>query len=167
MQSLIVGSIALVLGLTPVAQSGSNGKSDLAAIESFDQCDAAAAKIDDADTLISLWTKNGVLLQPFSDPVVGKAAIEKLLRQQKQASEQAHFKTVAYDEERSERKILGDRAWEWGSITVHTQLPSGKVAPQKAYLLRILARQKHGNWKFERVAVTLGPRPQNASATHE
>lgn len=72
MQSLIVGSIALVLGLTPVAQSGSNGKSDLAAIESFDQCDAAAAKIDDADTLISLWTKNGVLLQPFSDPVSGK-----------------------------------------------------------------------------------------------
>lgn len=72
MQSLIVGSIALVLGLTPVAQSGSNVKSDLAAIESFDQCDAAAAKIDDVDTLISLWTKNGVLLQPFSDPVSGK-----------------------------------------------------------------------------------------------
>ena len=105
-----------------------------------------------------------MLLQPFSDPVVGKAAIENLLREQKQASEHAQFKTVAYDEDWTEHKILGDRAWEWGSITVQTQLPNGKVVPQKAYLLRILARQKDGNWKFERVAVTLGPRPQNASA---
>ena len=164
MRSLIVGSIALVLGLTPVARSDSNGKSDLATIESFDQRDAAAAKIDDVDTLISLWSNDGVLLQPFSDPVVGKAAIENLLREQKQASEHAQFKTVAYDEDWTEHKILGDRAWEWGSITVQTQLPNGKVVPQKAYLLRILARQKDGNWKFERVAVTLGPRPQNASA---
>ena len=167
MRSLIVCSIAWALGLTPVAQSGSNGKSDLAAIESFDQRDAAAAKIDDVDTLISLWTNDGVLLQPFSDPVVGKAAIEKLLRQQKQASEQAQFKTLAYDEDWSERKILGGRAWEWGSITVQTQLPTGKVISQRAYLLRILALQKDGNWKFERVAVTLAPRPQNASAIHQ
>ena len=163
MRSLIFGSIALILGLMPFVQSDSNGKSDLAAIESFDQSDAAAAKIDDVDALISLWTDDGVLLQPFSDPVVGKAAIENLFRQQKQASQQAQFKTLAYDENWTERKILGDRAWEWGSITVQTQLPNGKVVPQKAYLLRILARQRHGNWKFERVAVTLGPRPQKES----
>jgi len=163
MRSLIFGSIALILGLMPFVQSDSNGKSDLAAIENFDQSDAAAAKIDDVDALISLWTDDGVLLQPFSDPVVGKAAIENLFRQQKQASQQAQFKTLAYDENWTERKILGDRAWEWGSITVQTQLPNGKVVPQKAYLLRILARQRHGNWKFERVAVTLGPRPQKES----
>lgn len=61
MRSLMLISFAMFLGLTSFEHSGARRESDLAAIESFDQRDAAAAKIDDVDTLTSLWTNDGVL----------------------------------------------------------------------------------------------------------
>jgi hypothetical protein len=104
MRALIIASLALLRAARCFAQSGAQSGSALAAIEKLDQRDAQAAKIDDVETLVSLWTDDGVLLQPFSDAVVGKAAIERVLRQQKQASEQARFKTIAYDEDWTEHK---------------------------------------------------------------
>jgi uncharacterized protein (TIGR02246 family) len=156
----LLASFLLFFCSTSFAYSRPARESDLAAIKDLDRRDAAAAKLDDVDTLVSLWTDDGVLLQPFSDPVIGKEAIQKRLRQQKQMSEQSQFKTLAYDEDWTERKIVGDRAWEWGAITVKTQLPNGRVVTEKAYLLRILSRQADGTWRFQRVAATLGPPPQ-------
>ena len=55
MCSAISSSLVLFVGLFSSAQKTTGPESDLATIESFDHRDAAAAKIDDADTLLSLW----------------------------------------------------------------------------------------------------------------
>lgn len=56
---------------------------DLAAIIALEQRDIQASKADDVRMLVSLWTDDGVLLQPGSDPIVGIAAIRELLEQEK------------------------------------------------------------------------------------
>lgn len=118
--------------------------------------DAQAAQINDVDTLISLWTDDGVLLMPGANPVVGKPSIRRLLETQKQQS--AGIKTVSYDEDWTERRTNGNAAWEWGSISVSIELPDGRRMSQKAFMLRILSRQPDGTWKFARAIGTPAPK---------
>src|SRR5690242_19196798 len=65
----LLASFLLFFCSTSLAYSRPARESDLAAIKDLDRRDAAAAKLDDVDTLVSLCTDDGVLLQPFSDPV--------------------------------------------------------------------------------------------------
>lgn len=121
---------------------------DLAAIVALEHRDDEASKINDVDVLVSLWTEDGVLLQPRSQAAVGIGAIRQVLEQQKQQS--ASISTLAYDEDWKERCILGDEAYEWGEISVTIRLPNGKEVTQAAHSIRILRRQKDGSWKFAR-----------------
>lgn len=129
---------------------------DLEKIIQLEHCDAEAARINDVDTLVSLWTEDGVLLMPGADPVVGKPSIRRLLETQKQQS--AAIKIVSYDEDWTERRANGSAAWEWGSISVRIQLPDGRRVSQKAFMLRILSRQPDGTWKFARAIGTPSPK---------
>jgi hypothetical protein len=54
-----------------------------AAIIALEQRDAPAAKVNDVETLVSLWTTDDVLLQPKSKPVVGISAIRQTLETQR------------------------------------------------------------------------------------
>ena len=128
---------------------------EIAAIMVLEERDAAAAKVNDVETLVSLWTEDGVLLQPRSEPVVGIAAIRQLLEQQKQQS--AVIVTLAYLESWKERRILGDEAYEWGEMSVTAKLPDGKEATQTVHAIRVLRRQQDGSWKVARAIITPGP----------
>jgi uncharacterized protein (TIGR02246 family) len=138
-----------------LGKSEDTNSSEAAAI-ALEHRDAEAAKINDVETLVSLWTDDGVLLQPRSEPVVGAAAIRKLLKQQKQQS--AGIITLAYQENWKERRILGEEAYEWGEISVTAMLPDGKEATQTVYAIRVLRRQQDGSWKVARAIITPGPR---------
>ena len=135
--------------------TGTNA-SETAAIIALEHRDAEAAKINDVETLVSLWTEDGVLLQPRSEPVVGVAAIRKLLEQQKQQS--TGMTTLAYQEDWKERRILGEEAYEWGEMSVTARLPDGKETTQTVYAIRVLRRQQDGSWKVARAIITPGPR---------
>jgi uncharacterized protein (TIGR02246 family) len=128
---------------------------ETAAIIALEQRDAAAAKANDVDTLVSLWTEDGVLLQPRSEPVVGIAAIRQVLEQQKQQS--AMVVTLSYLEKWKERRILGNEAYEWGEMSVTVKLPDGKQATQTVQSIRVLRRQLDGSWKVARAIITPGP----------
>lgn len=128
---------------------------DLAAIIDLEQRDAAAAKVNDVETLASLWTNDGVLLLPRSAPVVGITAIRQLLEQQKQQS--AAIVTLAYVENWTERRIAGDDAYEWGNVSFSAKLPNGKEVSQTGYAIRVLRRQMDGSWKIARAIITPGP----------
>jgi uncharacterized protein (TIGR02246 family) len=139
----------------PGKPSGTNA-SETAAIIALEHRDAEAAKINDVETLVSLWTEDGVLLQPRSEPVLGAAAIRKLLEQQKQQS--TGMTTLAYEEDWKERRILGEEAYEWGEMSVTARLPDGKETTQTVYAIRVLRRQQDGSWKVARAIITPGPR---------
>jgi uncharacterized protein (TIGR02246 family) len=137
------------------AKSADPSAREISAIIALEQRDAAAAEVNDVETLVSLWTGDGVLLQPGSEPVVGIAAIRQLLEQQKQQS--SMIVTLAYLENWKERRILGDEAYEWGEMSVTAKLPDGKEATQTVYAIRVLRRQQDGSWKVARAIVTPGP----------
>ena len=138
-----------------VVKSSDPGGHDIAAIVALEQRDAAAAKANDVDGLVSLWTEDGVLLQPRSEPVVGIAAIRQLLDQQKQQS--TMVVTLSYRENWKERRIVGNEAYEWGDMSVTARLPDGKEASQTVESIRILRRQQDGSWKISRAIITPGP----------
>jgi uncharacterized protein (TIGR02246 family) len=158
MNSLRIVFALLLLAASLPAQEAVPNQDDaeLGKILQLEHRDAEAARINDVDALVSLWTDDGVLLMPGADPVVGKPSIRKLLETQKQQS--GGIQTVSYEENWTERHTIGNAAWEWGSISVSIQLPDGRRASQKAFMLRILSRQPDGTWKFARAIGTPAPK---------
>jgi ketosteroid isomerase-like protein len=144
-----VGS--LLSSQTPQKKIPDRQAEDLAAIIALERRDADAAKINDVDTLVSLWTEDGVLLQPRSEPVIGITAIRQLLEQEKQRS--ANITTVRYEENWKERHITGTDAYEWGEMSVTLRLPDGKQVSQTVYAIRVL-RREDGQWKVARSVIT-------------
>lgn len=161
-RNLMTAAMVLACTFTANAQSASlNGREsaaassrDLAAIMDLEQRDAAAAKVNDVDTLASLWTNDGVLLLPRSAPVIGITAIRQLLEQQKQQS--AMIVTLSYVENWTERRIASDDAYEWGNVSFSAKLPNGKEVSQTGYAIRVLRRQTDGSWKIARAIITPG-----------
>jgi len=158
MNSFRIALALLFLAATLPAQDAIPNQDDaeLGKIIELEHRDAEAARSNDVDTLISLWTDDGVLLMPGANPVVGKPSIRRLLETQK--LESAAIKTVSYDEDWRERRTHGNAAWEWGSISVSFQLPDGRRVSQKAFMLRVLSRQPDGTWKFARAIGTPAPK---------
>jgi uncharacterized protein (TIGR02246 family) len=151
-----ITAIAQTPAPNKVVKSADPSTQEIAAIIALEQRDAAAAKVNDVDTLVSLWTEDGVLLQPRSEPVVGIASIRQLLEQQKQQS--ATVVTLAYLENWKERRIFGNEAYEWGEMSVTVKLPDRKEATQTVHAIRVLRRQQDGSWKVARAIITPGPR---------
>jgi uncharacterized protein (TIGR02246 family) len=159
-------AVCAICALTPAAKSQTpksnattasrNGPADREAIRELDRRDMAASKTNDVDTLASLWTDDGVLLQPGTGPVIGKQAIRAMLDQQKQQAAQVQI--LAYDETWNEVRVAGDYAWEWGQITTTIKLPNGKEIDAAVNAVRILARQSDGSWKVARAIVTPAPK---------
>jgi uncharacterized protein (TIGR02246 family) len=167
LRALPVAAFALVLGLVVAAAGSGPQKSsrkqaepesdqsaDLKAINDLTERDIAASKENDVDTLASLWTQDGVLIVPMSPPFVGKPAIRKLLEHQKEQARDAE--TTAYDEQWEELRIIGDYAYEWGSISATIELSGGKQVSHTVGAMRILQKQKDGEWLVARAIVTPG-----------
>jgi len=68
---------------------------DVASIIALEKRDADAAKVNDVDALVSLWTDDGVLLQPGAEPVIGRAAIRQLLQQQKRTNRRDRYSRLS------------------------------------------------------------------------
>jgi uncharacterized protein (TIGR02246 family) len=160
---LLVVAFGTVAGVDMHAQQPKSEKqptadqTDLRAIQELERQDAEAARTNDVDALVSLWTDDGVLLQPGSAPVIGKDAIRLVLEQQKHQA--AQVETVAYQEDWKERHIVGKYAFEWGQMSVTLKLPNGQELTRAVNSVRVLACQPDGGWRIARAIVTPGPRP--------
>jgi len=130
-------------------KTGGEQKNFPAEIEELHRKDLEASRAGDFDTLLSLWTEDGVLLMPGMKPVIGKGAIEAYMDEQ--AAVSLTYRILEYEHSWQEIKVLGDWALEWGFFSGKAEMvDSGEIVLQKGKLLRILNRQKDGSWKCAR-----------------
>lgn len=120
---------------------------DLRYIQELDKKDIAASIAQDYQALLELWDENGIAIPPDEDPIVGITEIEKWLNQ----SGDIDYQVTKYEHSFEERKILGDWAFEWGTF-LSSAVPKedGPPVESSGKLLRILKRQKDGEWKVAR-----------------
>ena len=122
---------------------------DVEAIQKLHETDMAAAKIFDIHTLISLWTDDGILLQPGQEPIVGKEALWKYLNTA--LEQQKQYEIIEYVQHFEEIKIIDDHAYEWGTFVGLTKsIAGGEEKSHRSRLFRILRRQTDGSWKVAR-----------------
>ena len=132
------------------------GKKDLSAIQELHKKDIEASKKRDFETLLSLWTEDGVLLEPGKKPVVGIDAIKAYMEEQKEASRA--YEITEYEHHWEEIKVIGDWAFEWGYFDAAAKMiNSGKTIEQRGKLLCVLKKQEDGSWKVARVIAHSDP----------
>jgi uncharacterized protein (TIGR02246 family) len=132
----------------PSGRIGSND-ADIAAIEKLHEIDMAAAKIHDINTLITLMTDDGILLPPGQEPIRGRDAIWKFMKEQ--LPENQNYEITEYVQHFEEVKIIGDWAYEWATFHGTYHLKSGGPdLYERSRLFRILRRQPDGSWKVAR-----------------
>jgi len=122
---------------------------DLKAIERLHRADARATKALDVDALLDLWAEDGVMLRPGSPPIIGKEEIGKVLRKWNPNPDEVEV--VRTDIDFQEIKIIGDWAIEYGTYDSAWRA-KGEDQPQTitGNILRVLRRQKDGQWKCAR-----------------
>jgi len=122
---------------------------DLEAIKTLHFRDVTAAKKRDIKTLISLWTDDGVLLQPGQEAIIGKEAIWKYMQEQTKIEQT--FKIIDYIHDFEEIRILDNWAYEWGTFKgSYRPIAGGNVIHHRARLFRVLQKQTDGAWKCAR-----------------
>jgi uncharacterized protein (TIGR02246 family) len=150
----IVLFVVVVLGMiafTGACQSkkSQNDQEALARIEELHRKDIAASKTRDFETLLSLWTEDGVLLLPGGKPIVGKEALKAYMDEQAEISRT--YKIKKYEHKWEEIKIIGDWAFEWGFFEGEAEMiKGGEIIREQGKLLRILRKQEDGSWKAAR-----------------
>ena len=129
-------------------------KTDMEKIEELHQTDMKAAKAKDFDTLLDLWTDDGVMIRSGGEPIIGKKALIQAME-----SDREQLKNITitqYVIDFKEVTIIGDHAYEWGDYhhKYFTKDNPGKELEQKGWLMRILRRQPDGQWKAARAIWT-------------
>lgn len=128
----------------------------LEAIRELHEKDIQASKARDFDTLLSLWTEDGVLLEPGKKPTIGIDAIKAYMDKQKKVSKT--YTINKYEHRWEEIEVIGDWAFEWGYFDAEAEMVvSGEVIAQRGKLLRLLRKQKDGSWKVARVIAHTDP----------
>jgi uncharacterized protein (TIGR02246 family) len=131
------------------SKKSQNEQEALAGIKELHQKDIKASKARDFETLLSLWTDDGVLLEPGKKPIIGKEALRAYMDEQARMSEAYDIKK--YEHKWEEIKVIGDWAFEWGFFDAEAEIKeSGEIIKQRGKLLRILKKQRDGSWKGAR-----------------
>jgi uncharacterized protein (TIGR02246 family) len=151
--------VPALLSVTSWAQSKAEAEAqdqaDVKALDKLSQKDIAACMSNDAETLCSLWTDDGVLVLPGAAPLVGKKTICEML--QKQMVRTVGRETTGYTEDWEEVRVIGDYAWQWGKMSQTDTDASGKQRTMLVNAIRILHREPDGSWKVARAVVTPAP----------
>ena len=138
-------TVTLVACGSPKSQAGR--EADLAAIETLHEVDMEASKEQDFETLESLLTKDIVMMAPGADFVRGLDAVRDQRRDL--ATEDPGIEILSYTFDFREVKVLGEYAFEWGTLSGRTKQADGVVRDERYKLLRILRRGPDG-WKVHR-----------------
>jgi uncharacterized protein (TIGR02246 family) len=143
-----------IFGLTSLVLGGQRKRTlrdqeALKRIEELHRKDIEASKARDFKTLLSLWTDDGVLLEPGKAPVIGREAIKTYMESQAETTKTYTIKKYVHDGQ--EIKVIGDWAFEWGFFSAEAQrLSEGKIVKQEGKIMRVLKRQDDGSWKCAR-----------------
>lgn len=116
-------------------------------IDAFNRAFANATRTMDNAAILALWDDDGVSLLPSTKPIVGKAAITKLLTDVMASLAGAHmtkFESACFDVH-----VSGDWASEWCTEHQIVALPRGQP-PFNGYgkMLLVLHRAAGGAWRI-------------------
>jgi uncharacterized protein (TIGR02246 family) len=122
---------------------------DQEAINALHDKDIQASLALDADALQSLWADDIVTIAPGGPPIVGKSANRATL--DKHIEEMRNTEVLAYNEQFQEIQVVGDWAFEYGTITGRTRPFKGWQVHQLQFnVMRILKRQPDTTWRIAR-----------------
>ena len=129
---------------------------DLEAIEKLHQKDMTASKTGDFETLRSIMSDDAVVMPPGGKWIRGKEELDTNYRDMKDAISQ--FEVLDYMFDFEEVKILGNYAFEWGTIRGSMRPKGGGEIEYSTYkLMRILKKQSNGEWKVHRTIWNQNP----------
>ena len=120
---------------------------DLQAIEALHRKDVEASKARDFATLRGLIDDDGVLMPPGEPPCRGRDALDAAF--QSMQSQHHNVDILDYDQHFEEVVVLGEYAFEWGTLT-GSQRGNGQIMAGRYHLMRILKKQPDGAWKVYR-----------------
>lgn len=131
------------------AQRQATEAEDREAIEQLHQDDIAGSLAFDIDKLTGTWDDEIVSMPPNSKPIVGKEANHAFLESQRKAM--ANVEILGYEETWDEVRVMGDYAYEYGSIRSRIRPANAKdETPLEYNAMRVLKKQPSGAWKIYR-----------------
>lgn len=139
------------LSPAPAARSG-QPEAALVGIERLHELDERITLLNDPKALQQEWTNDAVRLEPDDPPDVGRGAI--FASDMNFFARAPGFAIVSYHPEIRDVQVAGDWAFEWALFDVVSREAINK--PSEALhgkLLRVLHRERNGEWKFARLAV--------------
>lgn len=121
---------------------------DFDKIESLHQQDMKAAKSGDYKTLRSLLSPDAVMMPPGQPWIRGAEQLEENYQHMEKAMKKV--KILEYEFTFEEVTVLGDYAFEWGTIFGISK-EKGEDPEETTYkLMRILKKDEQGEWKVHR-----------------
>jgi len=121
---------------------------DREGIAGLQKREIAATMAFDVNGLLDQWTDDAVLLPPRHEPVVGKAALRKILEETKDRF--ANYDMLAYNQEWNEVMIVGEYGYQWGTVTYRMKPPTGDEIGGAVHAIRIIKREEGGYWRVAR-----------------
>ncbi len=130
-------------------KNSENDTKDLAAIEKLHQKEQEASLKNDFKTLRSLIDDNAVVMPNGQDIVEGKDALDASFQTMKAAM--SDYVVLKYKMDFQEIKVLGNYAYEWGTITGASRKKGSDEVYNTSYkIMRILKKEPNGEWKVYR-----------------
>jgi len=131
------------------ADAQAREQEDREGIEKLRQKEIQASIAYDIDAVSNLWTDDIVVIPPKHAPIQGRAAYKQYLLEGK--DEMAKYDIESYDEQWDEVRVVGDYAWEWGTISSRLKPVNSNEELQLSYsTMRILKREEDGSWRVHR-----------------
>lgn len=126
----------------------------LKSIEELHKKDKQASMNGDLETLLKLFTDDGILIPPEGEIIEGKEALRNMLKQNFELHQD--YLITEYNQDFKEIKILGQYAYEWGTYSgKYKSKDEGKEITGSGKLMRILKLQADGSWKVYRTIWTV------------
>jgi ketosteroid isomerase-like protein len=139
----------LLTSISLFAQESGGTKEDLLAIEKLHKMDEEATKKNDFKTLRSLIDDDAVIMPDGQNIVRGKDEIDQSFEDMKSAM--ADYEVLQYKLKVEELKVLGNYAYEWGTIYGTSRKKGSKDTFDTSYkFMRILKKEPNGDWKIYR-----------------
>jgi ketosteroid isomerase-like protein len=128
---------------------------DREGIAELQKRDIAASMAFDVNAMLDQWTDDAVLLPPRHEPIVGKAALRRFFEEKKE--QHANYDMLAYNEDWSEVMVVGEYAYQWGTLSFRMKPPTGSEIGGAVHAVRILKREEDGYWRVARAVWNEAP----------
>ncbi|HUU19511.1 MAG TPA: DUF4440 domain-containing protein [Sedimentisphaerales bacterium] len=126
----------------------------LKSIEELHKNDKIASMNGDLETLLSLFTDDGIAIPAEGEIIEGKEALREMLKQNFELLKD--YIITEYKQDFKETKILGKYAYEWGIYSgKYKSKEDNKEIIGSGKLMRILRLQEDGSWKVSRTIWTI------------